>query len=262
MKTRIHGLLSLVCTSALAVLLAACAQGEPPAGTGPVPAADEFVSTAMVVTFPDGEILFVDQDSESPYFPTLPEGAPELSAGDIVRVTGNGIMLESYPGQYPGITKVELVSEGTSQDAEKYAGLVEQIWQPKDPAEPARATLEYATELAATAVMLEPARSTWTQEQDDESVTVSNDAPQRELDELPDARIAGPTEATLSFDVTPADVAVARRHTTSSSTATEEVACELAEKGASLTIEPGYVYVVDASFAAGEVTYVFLASPA
>mgnify|MGYP000632865788 CR=1 FL=1 len=47
---------------------------------------DEFVSTAMVVTFGDGEILFVDQENESPYYPTLPEDAPELTAGNIVRV--------------------------------------------------------------------------------------------------------------------------------------------------------------------------------
>ena len=32
-----------------------------------------------------------------------------LVAGNIVQVTGNGIMLESYPGQYPGITKVEVI---------------------------------------------------------------------------------------------------------------------------------------------------------
>ena len=60
-------------------------------------AMDEFVSTAMAVTFGDGKILFVDQDTETPYYPTLPEDAPELTAGNIVRVTGNGIMLESYP---------------------------------------------------------------------------------------------------------------------------------------------------------------------
>ena len=110
------------------LVLAGCASGR--TGTDPVDEEEGFVSTAMVVTFGDGEVLFVDQDTESPYYPTLPEGTPELAAGNIVRVTGNGIMLESYPGQYPGITKVEVVEEGTPADAEKYDELVAQIWQP------------------------------------------------------------------------------------------------------------------------------------
>ena len=158
-------------------------------------AMDEFVSTAMVVTFGDGEVLFVDQDTESPYYPTLPEGTPELAAGNIVRVTGNGIMLESYPAQYPGITDVEVVEEGTPADAEKYDELVAQIWQPKDPSEPPLASLEYTTELAATSVMLGTYGYTWSYEENGSEQTVTADAPhptQLEAAELPDARVDDP----------------------------------------------------------------------
>ncbi|MDM8270684.1 hypothetical protein [Thermophilibacter provencensis] len=218
----------------------------------------EFVSTAMVVTFGDGEVLFVDQDSESPYYPTLPEGTPELTAGNIVRVTGNGIMLESYPGQYPGITKVEVIEEGSPADAEKYDELVAEIWQPKDPSEPAFASLDYTTELAATSVMLSTYRCTWSYEEDGQLQTISGGAPELNLDELPDARIEGATEATVSFDVTPTDVTVGRRALESSSSNLDEVPCELDGKSAALSIEPGYLYVVEASFEAGKVTYHFV----
>lgn len=219
---------------------------------------DGFVSTAMVVTFGDGEVLFVDQDSESPYYPTLPEGTPELTAGNIVRVTGNGIMLESYPGQYPGITKVEVIEKGTPADAEKYDELVAQIWQPKDPSEPAFASLDYTTELAATSVMLNPFRSTWTSTQDGETQTVAGDVAQLEPSDLPYARIGNSVDATLSFDVTPTSVTVGRRSVLSSSTSLESVTVELGEKSAELIIEPGYLYVIDASFEAGEVSYAFV----
>ena len=83
---------------------------------------DEFVSTAMVVTFGDGEVLFVDQETGTPYYPTLPEGTPELTAGNIVRVSGNGIMLESYPAQYPGITDVEVIEEARGRREVRRAG--------------------------------------------------------------------------------------------------------------------------------------------
>lgn len=110
--------------------------------------AEEHVSTALVAWASGDQVLFVDQATESPYLPTLPEDAPELAAGNVVRVTGNGIMLESYPAQYPGITQVEVIEEGTPEDAERYADLVARLCPPKDPAEPPSAAVEYQTGLA------------------------------------------------------------------------------------------------------------------
>ena len=121
-----------------------------------------FTSTAMVVTYGNGQLLFVDQDNGTPYIPGLDTAeivgadgvtmAPEgLAAGNIVSVTGNGIMLESYPGRYPGITRIEVTETGNPEDANAYDELVAQIWQPADPAEPAYGTLEYTTDLAIAA---------------------------------------------------------------------------------------------------------------
>lgn len=220
-------------------------------------AMDEFVSTAMVVTFGDGEVLFVDQETGTPYYPTnMPSDAPELAAGNIVRVTGNGIMLESYPAQYPGITDVEVIEEGAPADAEKYVELVTQIWQPKDPSEPPLASLEYTTELAATSVMLGTYGYTWSYEENGSEQTVTADAPhptQLEAAELSDARVDGPTEVTASFDVEATGLTVTRWSEDALDAEGEQVAVE----GLSFTVEPGYRYALNATFEQGEAAFVF-----
>ena len=96
----------------------------------------DVVSTAMVAYANGDQVLFVDQETQTPYIPTEIDDATiivdgqqtdeeALVAGNIVQVTGNGIMLESYPGQYPGITKVEVIETGSPADAEQYADIVE-----------------------------------------------------------------------------------------------------------------------------------------
>ena len=238
------------------LVLAGCASGRN--ATEPVDEEEGFVSTAMVVTFGDGEVLFVDQDTESPYYPTLPEGTPELTAGNIVRVTGNGIMLESYPGQYPGITSVEVVEEGSPADAEKYDGLVAQIWQPKDPSEPPLASLEYTTELAVVTLLPTTCGYTWTYEQDGKEQTVAVDtlAPtDYAADELPGAALKELTEVTASFDVEATEIEVTRWNEGALDAEGEKV--EVADLA--FTAEPGYRYAILATFDAGEVTYAFTA---
>lgn len=244
-------------------------------------AMDEFVSTAMVVTFGDGEVLFVDQETGTPYYPTnMPSDAPELAAGNIVRVTGNGIMLESYPAQYPGITDVEVIEEGAPADAEKYDELVTQIWQPKDPSEPPLASLEYTTELAATSVMLGSYGYTWSYEENGSEQTVTADAPhptQLEAAELSDARVDGPTEVTVTFDVPctaagivrwPEDELEAAAEAAGSAQAVEIGSVEgdawtvddrkIVDGNVVFTVEPGWRYAVEAYFDAGEAVYAFV----
>lgn len=274
-------------TAALALVLLATGckaqtQGAPAADAGQdeAPAAtesaDEFTSTAMVVTLSDGQVLFVDQETETPYYPTLPEDAPELTAGDVVRVTGNGIMLESYPGQYPGITKVEVVEEGAPEDAEKYADLVSQLDASRDPADPPYATVEYRTADAIVSLFPLTCSSTWTFEQDGETQTVTTDAPhpiQYEAEGMPEATVDGPTEVTASFDepavyvdvtryleadISEAAAATGSVHELSASDVIgETIDAQLADGGVTLTVEPGYRYALEVSFEQGIAMYVF-----
>ena len=216
--------------------LAGCTLG----GTAAEPVDEEegFVSTAMVVTLGNGEVLFVDQDTETPYYPTLPEDAPELTAGNIVSVSGNGIMLESYPAQYDE--------------------LVAQIWQPKDPAEPPYATLEYATELATVSLVPTSCGYIWTYEQDGEEQTVAVDtlAPtDYTTDELADASLKEPAQVTVSFDVDATGIEVTRWSEDALDAEGEKVEVE----DFSFTAEPGYRYAILATFDAGEATYAFTA---
>ena len=234
--------------------LAGCTLG----GTAAEPVDEEegFVSTAMVVTLSDGQVLFVDQETETPYYPTLPEDAPELTAGDVVRVAGNGIMLESYPAQYPGITDVEVVEEGAPADAEKYGELVAQIWQPKDPSEPPYASVEYTTDLASVSLMPVTCGYTWTYDQDGSEQTVTVDAPhptQLEVDSLPDVRVDGPTEVTVSFDVKNTELVVSRWSEGALDVEGEPVEVE----SGTFIVEPRYRYAFFATFHAGHATYAF-----
>lgn len=248
-------------------------QDEAPAATEQT---DEFTSTAMVVTLSDGQVLFVDQETETPYYPTLPEDAPELAAGNVVRVTGNGIMLESYPGQYPGITKVEVVEEGAPEDAEKYADLVSQLDASRDPADPPYATVEYRTADAIVSLFPLTCSSTWTFEQDGETQTVTTDAPhpiQYEAEGMPEATVDGPTEVTASFDepavyvdvtryleadISEAAAATGSVHELSASDVIgETIDAQLADGGVTLTVEPGYRYALEVSFEQGIAMYVF-----
>ena len=290
-----HLVLLLVVVFACGCALAACSSSlaqessSADSADGGASSGTEFESTAMVVAYGDGDLLFFDQENDGPYAPGLEnaeiiglDGAPmrpqDLTSGNIVRVTGDGIMLESYPGQYPGITKVEVIEEGSPSDADRYDEVIAQIWQPRDPTEPAHATLEYATDLAAVALFPLTCGYEWSYEKDGEVSTVSVDAAtpvQYAVDDLPDARIESSLNATVSFDITPMDVSVVRweevavekaaqeagsaQGVDEASVASESVDVQLADGRASFAIEPGWRYEIDAQFKQGSVGYAFVA---
>lgn len=259
---------------------------EQPGSQDPAPqesGQNDVVSTAMVVYNDGGTVLFVDQDTGSLYYPTLMDDAiigldgddldaDELAVGNIVRVTGNGIMLESYPGQYPGITKVEVLEQGAPADADQYAELIEQVVVAPDPAEVPSAYVEYTTDLAQTSVMLEAYDYDWVVPGDGNA-----NVDERELDGdidnaqgvlvegVADARISAPVEALIGFSVAPLNVVVERTPLVSTdkpavdpNVEDEPVAATLQSDGTvTFTMEPGYVYEVDADFTQGEASYAF-----
>lgn len=222
--------------------------------------AESVVSTALVIGVRDDEVLLVDQATDQPYFPTLPEGAPQLEVGNVVRVTGNGIMLESYPGQYPGITKVEVTDEGSPEDAEKYGDIVSEVWGPRDPAEPARMTLVYQTE--GSLVTLTPLRCgfVWSYGPQETRKTIAVDAPAATdyaAADLPDVATSGPCEVTASFDVSAEDVSVTSWPEGELGGEGSDVDVASADDTTSFQVNPGTRYRVTADFADGTVTYVF-----
>lgn len=245
-----------------------------------------FESEALVIASDEAGLLFIDTETEAPYTPgdlaqarIVDVNGEEISAsdlvrGNLVRVVGNGIMLESYPAQYPGISEVEVLKTGSAADADPYNELVAQLRPTKDPAESPYAALSYRTDDAAVTVALTLVSSTWRATGDGADATDGHSASAVALapDALADARIPHALEATVELDTPATTVRAVRWRESDLAHAAEaaggyaalaedqpgeEVAVSIADGTASLTIEPGWRYALTAAFADGEVTYAF-----
>lgn len=241
--------------------------------------AQQVTDTALVIHVNDG-LLFVSQDTGTPYTPGF-DGAEVVDAdgnvidadaladGNVVEVTGNGIMLQSYPAQYPGITQVRIVDEGAPEDIEAYRELIDQLTVTRDPAEPAQASISYRTELAVVTLGLLTHGYTWTHEENGQAMTVCADVAHPcdiAREDLPDAKLDGPTTATAIFDL-PASALTVARWSEDDITAAggvdednlggESVPVEEVDGSFTFTIEPGWRYRLDATFDTGQVGYLF-----
>ncbi len=289
-------LFALAAVAALAMaLLCSCSQAGQEGSSASASAHEDATSTAMVAYVDDGRFLFVDQDTQTPYIPTNLESASitsggqridasELEAGNVVRVTGDGIMLESYPGQYPNIFEVEVLEKGSPADAEQYSELVDQVFAPTDPAEVPVGSLAYTTDLAQVSVVLNPVSWEWSYPATDSDAAGASSSDNAQLpwstdgklaSGVGDARIPQQLEATATFSAKPESVSVQRmplimsdatadsadpsaHYIAGDEQAAEGVASELAPDGtASFSIEPSYLYVLNVNFANGHVEYAF-----
>lgn len=246
------------------------------------PSQGDVVSTAMVAYANGDEVLFVDQETQTPYIPTDLDDATiivdgqqtdedALVAGNIVQVTGNGIMLESYPGQYPGITKVEVVETGSPADAEQYADIVDTVFAAPDQSQVPVGSLSYKTDQADVSVVLNPYDFDWQWQTDDGQTSTSEvdgfaaDGNGTLNETLGDARISGAVDAFVAFSVNPTSVEIERQPLAQGDTPKidpqgegEDVPYTLGDDGTvALRIEPNYLYEVNATFPQGEADYAF-----
>lgn len=245
----------------------------------------DVVSTAMVAYTNGDEVLFVDQATQTPYIPTEIDDAvitydgqaideDDLVAGNVVKVTGNGIMLESYPGQYPGITNVEVIEQGSPADAEQYADIVDAVFAAPDQSQVPSGNLSYKTDTADVSVVLDPYEFEWRWQTEDGQTSSTQadgfaaDGNGNLNDNLSDARINSAVDAVAAFSVNPTSVEIERTPLAKGSSskieaAAEdvEVACTLGEDGAvALRIEPNYLYELNVTFPQGEAEYAFYAT--
>lgn len=233
-------------------------------------------STAMYVPIAEDFNIFVDQEVGTVFTITFPEEIydvngnkitkEELVKGNIVKLYGNGIMLESYPGQYPGISKIEVMEEGQPSDADQYQSLVDEIYQEPDPAEPPTLDVKYTTELANTTAATNRGGYEWTYTDKDglsNAVVADSTHVLTWGDQLLDINLSEPLDMTLSFSVYPKEVQVVRYD--SALLGTEEM-----PEGEAVTaeerdgewilpqVEGGYVYEVTGIWENGRATYGFL----
>lgn len=239
---------------------------------------EEYAMRAMVLTDPSGGLYFVDE-SGGLFTANVPEtitdmdgkeiSAENLGAGDTVEMYGNGIMLESYPGQYPGVTRVTLVDDGTEADALPYQYLIDEIYREPDPAEPPSMNLEYTDGSISTAVILLPGSYEWSYaDENGEEQRVAACGPHiLECEEISKVELDSPSDLRLLPSKEMESVTVARwpsqlRNGDESAGKEQGEAVEAAYENDAWVIrgvEPDYVYLITAFWKEGYVEFGFLA---
>lgn len=283
-------LLAFGATAALVLGMAGCTQGTGASSQSSnsvsmsVNEAQGEASQAIVLAVEDGSALFADKDNGSVYFPTIPEGeligldgepitVDQLKPGNIVEVVGNGIMLESYPGQYPGITLITVVEEGTEANIDPYRDVIDQLFVEQDPYEVPSGHVDYKTPQASTSVNL-PA-VTWEWDTAD-GFRMVQDGSVFNVDgtlgeNAPDIRIAEATEVTVGFMVKAMDVQAYAQPLATDANGSLVLAdpdataatCEVTPTADGLftfTAQPNTFYTVYGFFDNGTATYDFYAA--
>lgn len=233
---------------------------------------------AMYLTDPSGNIYFVDTRTGTFFTAPIPDtlydsegnmlSSNTLRAGYILDIYGNGIMLESYPGQYPGVTKMIVIEEGSETDAEQYQYLIDEIYTEPDYSEPASLSLEYRTELAVTTVMLTRGNYEWNymDEHGENQSVIACGSHILQWPELMDVTVEEKTPLTLTGSYLPESVTVTRWpvHMWNADDSAENIpegeAIAVTEKDEGFVIsdsEPGYVYLIEAKWEEGFVEFGF-----
>ena len=186
----------------------------------------------------------------------------------MVKIYGNGIMLESYPGQYPGVTRIEVTKQGDPSDADEYQNLVDEIYTDPDPAEPPTMNLGYSTDLASVVVIVNRGGYEWVYTDEDYlSNAVVADAAHvlqwKVGEELVDVKIAEPLDITLYFSKMPEEVEAVRYDSALLGTEDipegEKVSVTKKEGEFVLTdVTAGYVYDVTGIWENGRANYGFI----
>lgn len=228
----------------------------------------------------DGNSIFVNLTAEYPFTGTIPEGElydeegkkiteQDLNNGDVVNIYGNGIMAESYPAQYHGITKIERAEQANQKYIQGYGHYLDELFIEKDPAQLPYLNVCYSDELASAAVMIPEAFSyTWTYEENGESRTITTDAPhilQTEPTEV--TKLSEPLKMELQFDEKPESIrllswndSLLGQYQDSSDQIPEGKPVEVQENengNLEFTAQPGCVYLVQGQWENGTADYGF-----
>lgn len=236
---------------------------------------------AMYVPFgEDGNYVMVDQDNGNVFTVTMPEeiydmegtliGQEDLEKGNILRIYGNGLMLESYPGQYPGVEKIQVEETGSPSDADQYQEIIDGIYQEPDPSQLPYMNVEYRTSLAVVTAMTATSGYQWEFPDEDGNMqsVIADTAHITDWEFSDSIGLEEPTDLTLWFSKTPGQVSAERW------AETDLGAEDVVEKGEKVEVktgtedgqflleqaEAGYRYLIHAQWENGYVEYGFLTS--
>ena len=240
-------------------------------GCAKAPEAD--VMRAMAVRLPGGGLLLVRMEgTPEPFSAKLPERiedadgsliAPEaLNSGDVVEITGDGILAESWPAQYPGVTAIRVVSRGSEADLAPYRDALEGLL-PEDDARDAPPTLMLQwSDGSAQASM---GNYHWQRDNGDGTTTAAIACGAHVLMWCPIAQIEASGTVTLNFAQPVPERVKAERwpdalyRTDDPTVDSERIPVEKnADGGFFLDAEPGYIYLLKASWDSSSAEYGFV----
>jgi len=235
----------------------------------------------------NGTWLLADRDNGTVFTTEIPSDLTDesgkkvssdtLKAADYVDVYGDGIMLQSYPGQYPGVSKMVITGEGSTDELKQYQDVIDMVFAEPDASEVPSAGVVYSSSLGQTmSLMSGPANYTWTapasdsetDSSEDNTVTACGSAVLQweSLEKM--AMDPGKTDFIVSCDLAPDQVTV-RRWSADQYPAgadddydasAEAVTVEKNDDGEYVIkdVEPGYVYEVTIDWQYGNAQYGFV----
>lgn len=245
------------------------------------------VQHCLLLAGKNGTWLLADRENGTVFTTEVPSdltdesgkkiSAEILKAGDYVDVYGDGIMLESYPGQYPGVNKMVVTGEGTTDELKQYQDVIDMVFAEPDTSEVPSAGVVYSSSLGQTmSLMSGPANYTWTaplgdsetDSSEDNTVTACGLAVMQWEDLEKMAMDDGKTDFTVSCNLVPEKVTV-RRWSADQYPAgadddydasAEGVTVEKNDEGEFVIkdVEPGYVYEVTINWEYGDAQYGFV----
>lgn len=241
----------------------------------------DYALKAVYLEKEDGNSIFVNLTDEYPFDGNIPEGElydedgekitqEDLNNGDVLNIWGNGVIAESYPAQYNGITKMERTQQSNQEYIDRYGHYLEELFVEKDPSELPYLNVCYTDELADATVMIpDPLSYTWTYtDESGESRTVTTDAAHvLQTEPVEVKKISEPMTMELQFDEVPEsaellvwDDTILGQSQDSTDQIPEGTVVEVTKNGKGnleFTAQPGSVYLVQGRWNQGTVEYGF-----
>lgn len=241
--------------------------------------AEEPYMEAVYLKDEQGNCIFVQANTEMPFFGTIPKeiydekgnkiAEADLNSGDVVKIWGNEAIAQSYPAQYPGITKIQREEKENKEYIDKYEHYLEEFIVVADETKLPYLDISYKQPQALVTAAVDTVASYIWEYSEDDGKQVREESSENSvltLPELAEIQVAGDTQAELLFCTEPEKVEVLRwkeslKMEEGSEDAIpegENVQTENGETGnISITVQPGYIYMIKAFWKNGEVEYGF-----
>lgn len=172
----------------------------------------------MYIPLGDDDHLMIGQNNGDVFSITMPDTIldengkqitwQELKRGNLLDIYGDGIMLESYPGQYPGVTRIKVVSQGDPADADQYQDIIDEIWSPRDSSQLPCLNVGYTQSYGVISAVTMQGGYSWTYtDEEGVSQTITADSSKVTMwSDLPIMNIEKTTDMELYFDEQPVEV--------------------------------------------------------